>query len=105
MLFEDFAHDLFSLFVGDLLGLLKKEIGLLLVGDVKLMGEGVAKFPSEKLGEGGTVREIRDNEEGELTSGSPEPPFSTDSLLEFFSLEDMLCFVTWGAPSGYSGAG
>jgi hypothetical protein len=103
MLFEDFAHDLLSFFVGDLLCLLKEEIGLILVNNVEIIGKSIADFLSEEL-ERGEVRRIKDGGM-ELTSGSPEPPFPTDSLLEFFSLKDMLCFVTWGAPSGYSNAG
>jgi hypothetical protein len=50
MLFEDFAHDFLSFFVGDLLCLLKEEIGLLLIGNVELIGKSIADFPSEELG-------------------------------------------------------
>ena len=103
MLFEDFAHDLLGFFVGDLLCLLKEKICPSLIGNVELISKSIADFLSEELGRG-EVRRIKDGGM-ELTSGSPEPPFSTDSLLAFFSLKDMLCFVTWGAPSGYNSAG
>lgn len=101
MLLKDFAHDLLGLFVGDLLGLLEEEVGLLLIRNVQLCGHSMADFGSKELKGGGALGMTRKRKEIVQTSGSLEGlPFSRDSLLEFFSLKDMIVIVTWGAPNG-----
>lgn len=49
MLVEYFTHDLFALFVGDLLSLLEEEVGFVFVNNVKLGREGVADIVGKQL--------------------------------------------------------
>jgi hypothetical protein len=49
MLLKHFAHDLFALFVRDLLSLLEEKVSFLLVNDVELGREGVADIIGEEL--------------------------------------------------------
>jgi len=101
MLFENLTHNLLYLFIRDLLGLLVEEISLLLVDDVEVSREILADF-SRVLRELGDQRwyqqrgcmwdgsERCDGNERLTFSGSVCFSIERDSLLEVFSLSDIL---------------
>lgn len=99
VLFENLAHNLLYLFIRDLLGLLVEEISLLLAEDVEVSREILADFSRvlRELGDqrwyqqrGACGSERCDGNERLTFSGSVCFSIERDSLLEVFSLSDIL---------------